>query len=151
MHADHPLGRDPYESSLFQWLFNGGAYYSVPTPHARILRDLGLSLLVTGVWLENHLPLSIFIVEVSWPGDSTPYLDVAPSSATLTREPKETPSCPATLSNGPYLRGPTTLTLVNARGRAPVGTFFIEDYLLTKICNTEVCIFVPCAPCVRNT
>ena len=25
-----------------------------PTPHARILRDLGFPLLVTGVWLGNH-------------------------------------------------------------------------------------------------
>ena len=53
MHADHPLGRDPSDSSLSQWLFNGGAYYRVPTPHARIPRELGLSLLVTGCGLKT--------------------------------------------------------------------------------------------------
>ena len=68
------------------------------------------------VWLENHLSLSIFTVEVPRPEASTPCLDVAPSSATLTSEPKETPSCPVVLSSGPYLRDPTMLTLVNARG-----------------------------------
>ena len=78
-----PLRRDPYESSLSQWLFNGGAYYHIPTPHAQIPRDLGLSLLVTRVWLENHLSLSIFTVEVPRPEDSTTYLGAAPSSAPL--------------------------------------------------------------------
>ena len=50
-----PLGRDPYESSLPQWLFDVVHTIAFPTPHARIPRDLGLSLLVTGMWLENHL------------------------------------------------------------------------------------------------
>ena len=59
MHADHLPGRG---SSLSQWLSNGGVYCRVPTPHAQILRELGLSLLVLGVWLENHLSLSIFTV-----------------------------------------------------------------------------------------
>jgi len=87
MHADHLLGRDPYGSFLPQWLSNGGAYYRFPTPHARVPRVLGLSLLVTGVWLENHLTLSIFIVEVLRPEASMPYLCAAPSTVALTREP----------------------------------------------------------------
>ena len=77
------LGRDPYESFLSQWLFNGGAYYRVPTPHARIPHDLGLSLLATGVWLESHLSLAIFSVEVPRPEDSMPCLGAAPSLAPL--------------------------------------------------------------------
>ena len=110
MHADHPLGRDPCGSSLSQWLSNDGAYYCVPTPHARVPCDLGLSLLVTGVWLENHISLSIFIVEVPRPEASMPCFGVAPSTAALTREPKETPSFPAVLSRGPTfgVRGRST-------------------------------------------
>ena len=34
-----------------------------------------------------------------------PYLDVVPSSASLTLEPNETPPCPAELSIGPNLQG----------------------------------------------
>ena len=87
MHADDLLGHDPYGSFLSQWLSNGGAYYRVPTPHARVPHDLGLSLLVTGVWLENHLTLSIFTVEVPRPEASMPCLCAAPSTVALTHEP----------------------------------------------------------------
>ena len=107
MHADHPLGRDPPGSSLSHWLFNGGKYCRIPTPHARIPRELGLSLLVTRVWLENHLSLSTFIVEVPRPEASTLCLYAAPSTVTLTREPKETLSCPAVLSRGPTFEVPS--------------------------------------------
>jgi len=107
MHADHSLGRDPYKWSLSQWLFNGGEYYRIPTPHAWIPRDLGLSLLVTGVWLENHLSLSIFTVEVPRPEDSTLCLGADPSSATIIRESKETPSYPTVLSSGPTFGVPS--------------------------------------------
>jgi len=50
-----PSGTWPsHGSSLSQWLSSGGAYCRVPTPHVRIPREFGLSLLVLGVWLENH-------------------------------------------------------------------------------------------------
>jgi len=43
-----PSGTWPsHGSSLSQWFSNGGAYCRVPTPHAWIPRELGLSLLVT--------------------------------------------------------------------------------------------------------
>jgi len=119
------LERDPYESSLSQWLFDGRAYYR-PTPHARIPRDLGLSLLLTGMWLENHLFRSIFTVGVPRPEACTPYLDVAPSSASLTCEPSETPPCLTEHPSRPSLRGPT-MTSVNARVRGPVGTILLID------------------------
>jgi len=85
----------PLGSSLSQWLFNGGAYYRVPTPHARIPHELGLSLLVTRVWLGNHLSSSIFTIEVPRPEASTPCLYVAPI-----RGNKETLSWPVVLSRG---------------------------------------------------
>jgi len=118
MHADHPLGRDLYGSFLSQWLSNGGAYCRVPTPHARVPRDLGFSLLITGVWPKNHLSLSIFIVEVSRPEDSTPCPCAAPSTVVLTREHKETLFYPVVLSRGPTFGVPSLLTSVNARGRS---------------------------------
>jgi len=50
------LGRFGPSGSL-----NGGAYCRVPTPHARVLRESGLSLLVTGGVPENHLSLFITV------------------------------------------------------------------------------------------
>jgi len=58
-----PYGTWPSHGSfLSQWISNDGAYCRVPTPHAQILRELGLSLLELGVWLGNHLSrlLSLF-------------------------------------------------------------------------------------------
>jgi len=104
-----PIGRDPYESSLSQWIFDGGAYYRTPYTHARIPRDLFLSILVTGMWLKNHLFGLSLLVRVPRPEASTPCLDAAPSSAPL----------PTSLTR--LFRSPT-LTLVNARVRGPVGT-----------------------------
>ena len=52
----------PQGSFMSQWLSSGGAYCRVPTPHVQILRELGLSLLVLGVWLENHISLPIIAV-----------------------------------------------------------------------------------------
>jgi len=46
---------------LSQWFSNGGAYCRVPMPHAQILRELGLSLLVLGVWLGNHFSLLLLL------------------------------------------------------------------------------------------
>jgi len=49
-----PPGTWPSHGSfLSQWFSNGGAYCRVPTPHAQILRELGLSLLVLGCGLET--------------------------------------------------------------------------------------------------
>jgi len=57
-----PPGTWPSHGSYFsQWFSNGGAYCRVPTPHAQILRKLGLSLLVLGVWLGNHLSLLLLL------------------------------------------------------------------------------------------
>jgi len=57
-----PPGMWPSHGSyLSQWLSNGGAYCRIPTPHAQILRELGLSLLVLGVWLGNHLSLLLLL------------------------------------------------------------------------------------------
>jgi len=55
MHADHH-----WDITLMSRLFPSCSLMVVhttafPTPHARIPRDLGLSMLVTGMWLENHL------------------------------------------------------------------------------------------------
>ena len=55
MHADHP-----WDVTLTSRLFPSGSLTVVrttafPTPHARTPRDLGFPLLVTGVWLGNHL------------------------------------------------------------------------------------------------
>ena len=55
MHAYHP-----WDVTFTSRVFLGGSLMVVrttafPTPHARIPRDPGLSLLVTGVWLGNHL------------------------------------------------------------------------------------------------
>ena len=88
-------------SSLSQWFFNGGVSCRVLTPHARIPRELGLSLLVTGVWLKNHLSLSIFTVEVPRHEASMPCLCAAPFTVTPTREHKETLSCLAVLPGIP--------------------------------------------------
>ena len=49
-----------WDVTLTSRLFPSGSLMVVrttafPTPHAQIPRDLGLSLLVTGMWLENHL------------------------------------------------------------------------------------------------
>jgi len=143
-----PLGRDPCGSSLSQWLSIGGAYYRVPTPHARVPRDLGLSLLVTGVWLENHLSLSIFIVEVPRPEASMPCLGVAPSTTALTREPKETPSCPAVLSRGLSFEVPSCglwstpetgqrPRLVNARGWSTLEDWTIQVLFLSDNIQLE--------------
>ena len=121
MHPDHP-----WSVTLTSLFFPSGSLVverttAIPTPHARVPHELGLSLLVTGVWLGNHLFRSIFTVGVPRPEASTPCLDVAPSSAPLIREPNETPPCPAEPPSGPSLRCPT-MTLVNARVRGPVGT-----------------------------
>ena len=120
LHVHLSLRRDPYESSLSQWLFDGGAYYRIPyTP----CTDPSWSgPLPTGNWDVAWKPpfLSIFTFGVSRPEASTPCLDVPPPWP-LTREPIETSPCPAELSSGPSLRG-STLTLVNARVRWPVGT-----------------------------
>ena len=107
MHVDHP-----WDVTHTSRLFPSGSLVvvrttAIPTPHARVPRELGLSLLVTGVWLGNHLFRSIFTVGVPRPEASTPCLDVAPSSAPLIREPNETPPCPAEPPSGPSLRGPT--------------------------------------------
>jgi len=77
-----------------------------PTPHARISYDLGLSLLVTGMWLENHLfgPSSLLGCQ----GPRPPrYASMPPPPRPLTREPNETPPCPAEPFSWPCLRGPT--------------------------------------------
>ena len=156
-----PSGKWPSQgSSLSQWLSNGGAYRRVPTPHARIPRELGFSLVVLGVWLESHLSLCIITVwgAEAWglhtstvppptlspstvpppPRLSLPVgirrghfsglpnfpgafimLSLGDARGRLTPEVvdlKETPSCPAVLSSGSLSRGPTMLTLVNARG-----------------------------------
>ena len=121
MHVDHP-----WDVTLTIRLFPSGSLMVVrttafPTPHAWIPHDLGLSLLVTGMWLENHRFWSIFTVGVSRPEASTHCQDAAPSSATLTFEPSETPPCLTELPSGPNLRGPT-MTLVNARVRGLIGT-----------------------------
>ena len=90
-----PLGRDPYESSLSSGSLMVVRTTAFPTPHARIPRDLGLSLLVTGMWLGNHLFWSIFTVGLPRPETSTSCLNTAPSSTPLTREPSKTLPCPA--------------------------------------------------------
>ena len=57
-----PPGTWPTHGSyLSQWFSIGGAYCRVPTPHAQILRELSLSLLVLGVWLGNHLSLLLLL------------------------------------------------------------------------------------------
>jgi len=57
-----PPGTWPSHGSyLSQWFSNGGAYYRVPTPHAQIFRELGLSLLVLGVWLGNYISLLLLL------------------------------------------------------------------------------------------
>ena len=61
-------------SSLSQWLSRGGAYCRVPTPHARIPCELGLSLLELGVWLGNHLSYLLLLSGVPRPEASTPLL-----------------------------------------------------------------------------
>jgi len=60
MHADHP-----WDVTLTSRLFPSGSLTVVrtiafPTPHAWTPHDLGFPLLVTGVWLGNHLFRSIF-------------------------------------------------------------------------------------------
>ena len=48
----------PNGSFLSQCISSGGAYCRVRTPHAQILRESSLFLLVLGVWFENHLSFS---------------------------------------------------------------------------------------------
>jgi len=68
-----PPGTLPsHGSSLSQWFPDGGAYCRVSTPHAQILRELGLSLLVLGMWLGNHLSCLLSFFEVPRPEASTP-------------------------------------------------------------------------------
>jgi len=136
-----PLGRDPHESSLSQWLFNGGAYYCAPTPHAWVPRDLGLSLLATGVWLWKP---PFFVHLYCWGAEARGLHALPwcyPLFSSLTRKPNESPSCPAVLSSGPLLRGPTALTLVNAQVWEPVGNiiyiYIYLKYFLKKIKNTS--------------
>jgi len=74
MHADHPWDVTLYGSSLSQWLFSGGAYYRVPTPHARVPCDLGLPLLVAGVWIENHLVYLLLLLRCRGPRTPHPAL-----------------------------------------------------------------------------
>jgi len=55
MHVDHL-----WDVTYMSRFFPSGSLMVVrttafPTPHARIPRDLGLPLLVTGMWLGNHL------------------------------------------------------------------------------------------------
>ena len=59
-------------SSQSQWFSNGGAYCCVPTPHAQIRRELGLSLQVLGVWLWNHLSRLLSLFGVLRPEASMP-------------------------------------------------------------------------------
>ena len=57
-----PPGTSPSHGSYrSQWFSNGGACYRIPTPHAQILCELGLSLLVLGVWFGNHLSLLLLL------------------------------------------------------------------------------------------
>jgi len=127
-----PLGRDPYQLSLSQWLFNGGAYYRIPTPHARVPRKttLFIHLYCWGVEARG-------LHALPW---------CRPLLGPLTREPKETPSYPSVFSMGPHLRGPTMLTLVNVRGRGPIGTQIIVTctnnvcYLLVKVWQNHVSV-----------
>ena len=107
-----PLGRDPYDSSLSQWLFNGGAYYRVPyTP----CTDPSWSgALPTGdcdvAWKPPYL--YIFTIEtprpalVPRPEDSTPCLGVAPSSAPLPVSLKRLLPVLLYFPSGPHLRVP---------------------------------------------
>ena len=65
MHADHP-----WDVTLTSRLFPSGSLMVVrttvsPTPHARTPRDLGFPLLITGMWLGNHLFQLIFTVLVT--------------------------------------------------------------------------------------
>ena len=139
-----PLGHDPYESSLSQWLFDGGVYYRIP--YTPCMNPLWYGPLPTGNWDVAWKPpfWSIFTVGVPRPEAPTPCLDVAPSSAPLTCEPNETPPCPAELSSGLSLRG-STLTLVNARVWGLVGTqapqsravnLFSEETMASSYCST---------------
>jgi len=65
MHADHP-----WDVTLTSRLFPNGSLMVVrttasPTPHARTPRDLGFPLLITGMWLGNHLFRLIFTIRVT--------------------------------------------------------------------------------------
>ena len=95
----------------------GGAYCHVPTPHARVLRESGLSLLETGdvVWKP---PFFVHIYYLGCRGPRLPHPScaasycAAPSTVTPTRGyEEETLPWPAMLP-----RRPIMLTLVNARG-----------------------------------
>ena len=98
-----PLGRDSYQSSLSQGLFDCGAPYRlVHTPMLGPSVTLTSPLLSAGLWLANHLFWLIFIVWVTEVrGLHAPRLDAAPSSATLTSELPETLAHPPSLPVDP--------------------------------------------------
>jgi len=109
MHADHP-----WDVTLTSLLFpRGSLIVTCPTasstPHAWTFCDLDFSL--TECWnvawklpFFFQLSFTVWIVEVR--GLHAPHLDVAPSSAALTRELTETLARPASLSVDPVFWAP---------------------------------------------
>ena len=95
----------------------GGAYCRIPTPHARIPRDLGLSLLVTGVWLENHLAYPLLLLRFRRPRTPRPTSMPPPPRLPYRRASGDSFLSYCT-SQRFYLRGPTMLTLGHARGQS---------------------------------
>jgi len=67
LHTYHACRLPPetwpsHGSYLSQWFSKGGAYCRVPMPHARVLRESGLSLLIPGIWLWSHLSLPLLLL-----------------------------------------------------------------------------------------
>jgi len=123
-------------------LSDGGAYCRVPTPHAWISRELGLSLLVT-----SHLSLSIFSVwgaEVR--GLHTLLFVPCPedSSDSLTCRPYELPPCSMSLIVDPPFwphvvdfgqrPRPSRLTVCRVPEDRPVEFLFISCLITFYTC-----------------